>query len=125
MSNNQPTILLVEDDHFLQQMYAAKLALAGMQVLPAADGEKALARLAAGGVDLVLLDLLIPKKDGFTVLAEIKARPEWKNLPVIVLTNLGEPDNIKRAKELGAAEYIIKAHFLPSEVVDIVRKHLS
>lgn len=125
MPNNQPTILLVEDDQFLQQMYAGKLAREGMNVLAAADGEKALALLSAGGADVVLLDLLMPKKDGFATLAEIRAKKQWQKLPVIVLSNLGEEAEVKRARELGANEYLIKAQFLPSEVVAVVKKYLK
>lgn len=123
-TNSQPTILLAEDDQFLQQMYAGKLAREGMNVLSAGDGEKALALLSSGSVDLVLLDLLMPKKDGFAVLSEIRGSKEWSKLPVIVLSNLGEEDQIKRARALGANDYLIKAHFLPSEVIAIMKKYL-
>lgn len=125
MNSNQPTILLAEDDSFLQQMYGSKLSREGMKVLAASDGEKALSLLESGGVDAVLLDLIMPKKDGFAVLAAIRAKKEWRNLPVIILSNLGEAGEVKRAKDLGADDYLIKAHFLPSEVIAVVRKHIS
>lgn len=118
-------ILLAEDDLFLQRMYATKLAKEGLEVVSAPDGEKALSLLREQPIDLVLLDILMPKKDGFAVLSEIKADPKLKNIPVILLTNLGEEDDVKRGRKLGADDYLIKAHFLPSEVVGIVKKYIK
>lgn len=118
-------ILLAEDDLFLQRMYATKLSKEGITVVSAADGEKALALLREQAVDLALLDILMPKKDGFEVLEAMKADPQLKNIPVIMLTNLGEEDDVKRARRLGASDYMIKAHFLPSEVIGVVKKYLK
>lgn len=118
-------ILLAEDDLFLQRMYNTKLSKEGIEVLAASDGEKALALLAEQSVDLALLDILMPKKDGFEVLEAMKADPKLKNIPVIMLTNLGEEADIKRAKKLGANDYMIKAHFLPSEVIAVVKKYIK
>ncbi|MDP1709771.1 MAG: response regulator [Candidatus Komeilibacteria bacterium] len=117
-------ILLAEDDLFLRDMYAAKFAKEGIAVITAADGEKALAILRSESVDLVLLGVIMPKKDGFAVLEEIKTDPKLKNIPVVLLTNLGEVEDIKRARKLGASDYLIKAHFLPSEVVEVIKKYL-
>lgn len=118
-------VLLAEDDLFLQRMYATKLTKEGIEVLAAPDGEKALSLLREQTVDLVLLDILMPKKDGFEVLEEMKADAKLKTVPVIMLTNLGEEEDIKRAKKLGANDYMIKAHFLPSEVIGVVKKYLK
>ena len=118
-------ILLAEDDMFLQRMYVTKLNKEGIEVVAAADGEKALSLLREQPVDLVLLDILMPKKDGFEVLEAMKADPKLKNIPVLMLTNLGEEDDVKRARKLGASDYIIKAHFLPSEVIAVVKKYIK
>lgn len=118
-------VLLAEDDQFLQKMYAAKLSREGLEVEGVEDGEKALAAMRARRPDIVLLDIMMPKKDGFTVLEEMKADSVLKDIPVIVLSNLGEVEDVKRAKRLGADDYLIKAHFLPSEVVGIVKKYIK
>lgn len=118
-------ILIVEDDGFLLQMYATKLKMEGFQVLEATDGEKALRVAKKEKPDLMMLDLLLPKKTGFEVLAAIKQDPELANMPVLVLTNLGQKDDIERCFRLGAADYLIKAHFVPSEVIAKVKSLLE
>lgn len=126
MANPEPKrVLLAEDDQFLQKMYAVKLNREGLEVDVADDGEKALAAMRSARPDIVLLDIMMPKKDGFTVLEEMKADSALKDIPVVVLSNLGEVDDVKRAKRLGANDYLIKAHFLPSEVVEIVKKYIK
>lgn len=122
---NTATILLAEDDLFLQRMYAAKLAKEGLNVVVAADGEKALAIMSETVPDLVLLDILMPKKDGFAVLEAMRADARLKEVPVVLLTNVGESEDIKRGRRLGANEYLIKAHFLPSEVIGVVKKYIK
>ncbi len=118
-------VLLAEDDQFLQKMYALKLDREGLEVVVADDGEKALAAMRASRPDVALLDVIMPKKDGFAVLEEMKADSALKDIPVIILSNLGEVDDVKRAKRLGANDYLIKAHFLPSEVVETVKKYIK
>lgn len=122
---NSHTILLAEDDQFLQRMYSAKLTKEGFRVVVASDGEKALAIMAENPPALVLLDVLMPKKDGFAVLEAMRANPKLKDIPAILLTNLGEAEDIKRARRLGVSDYLIKAHFLPSEVIGVVRKYIK
>lgn len=118
-------ILIAEDDLFLQRMYTAKFIKEGLDVVTASDGEKAMAIIKSEPIDLVFLDIIMPKKDGFAVLEEIKADPKLKNIPVVLLTNLGEAEDIKRGRKLGANDYMIKAHFLPSEVIEVARKYLK
>lgn len=118
-------ILLVEDDSFLLSMYASKLKLEGFEVLSAFDGDKALRLVRQDKPDLVLLDLMIPKKNGFEVLAELKKDPATAGIPVVVLSNMGQKPDIEKAFELGAADYLIKAHFIPSEVINKIKKTLE
>jgi len=125
MNNKSNTILLVEDDVFLQRMYAAKLTKEGYNTLVASDGEKALALMLENIPDAVLLDVLLPKKDGFAVLEAMRDDAKLKDVPVVLLTNMSEPEDIKRARRLGANEYLIKAHFLPSEVIEVLRKYIK
>jgi len=125
MLNKKYLILLAEDDEFLQRMYSIKIEASGFSVVLASDGEEAIKKAKETNPDLALVDILMPKKDGFDVLKELRADPKFKNLPIIVLTNLSETEDIKRAKELGSNEYIIKSHFLPSEVIDVIKKYLK
>ncbi|OGY45017.1 MAG: hypothetical protein A3A24_03060 [Candidatus Buchananbacteria bacterium RIFCSPLOWO2_01_FULL_46_12] len=118
-------ILLVEDDEFLAELYATKLNLEGFEVSLASDGEKGLKLIKEKNPDLVLLDIIMPKMDGFEVLKQIKADKKTKSIPVILLTNLSQKDEVKKGLELGAVDYLIKAHFMPSEVVKKIKSALA
>lgn len=102
-------ILLVEDDKFLINALRIKLTEAGFELKLTEDGEQAIKALADFQPDLILLDLIIPKKDGFIVLEEIKQNEKWKMIPVIIISNLGQKEDIDKAKQLGAKDYIVKA----------------
>jgi DNA-binding response OmpR family regulator len=120
-----PTILVVEDDQFLVSMYAEKLLGVGYRVLTAADGTAGLRLAEAERPDLVLLDVLLPRLDGFEVLRRLKANAATRHLPVIILTNLGEVEDVERGKSLGAVDYLVKAHFVPTEVVEKISQVLA
>ena len=122
---NKKHILLVEDDEFLAELYATKLNLEGFEVSLASDGEKGLKLIKEKNPDLVLLDIIMPKMDGFEVLKQIKADKKTKSIPVILLTNLSQKDEVKKGLELGAVDYLIKAHFMPSEVVKKIKSALA
>ncbi len=126
-STTAKRILVVEDDPMLVEMYRDKLKMEGFRVSTATDGKKALTRVKEGA-DLILLDILMPGLNGFEVLKKIKSAPETKNIPVIVLTNLGSQltDNDKSlALSLGAADYMIKALNTPDEVAERIREMLA
>lgn len=125
MSPEKIKILLVEDDYFLSGIYLKKFMLEGFEIIPARDGEEGLELAQSKNPDIILLDILLPKKDGFQVLAELKASQKTKNIPVLVITNLSEEENIKKAFDLGAKDYIIKSNFLPAEVIEKVKKALK
>lgn len=115
---DQKTILLIEDDKFLYDLYKKVLAEAGFLVEVADDGEKGLAAAKSKKYDLVLLDIMLPKKNGVDVLKELKASNTiGKTSPVIVLSNLGQDDIIKQCLGLGAIGYLIKVENLPQEIV--------
>jgi DNA-binding response OmpR family regulator len=116
------TILLVEDDTFLAGMYVTKLELEGFRVVLASDGEQAVVLAQKEIPQLMLLDIVLPKKSGFEVLREVKADARTKGIPVILLTNLGQKEDVKQGLALGASDYLIKAHFMPSEVVSKVKR---
>ena len=113
-------ILLVEDDTILVEMYQAKFELEGHQVRVATNGEECLAILKEFEPELILLDILMPKLNGFHVLKEIKKQPSLRQIPIILLTNLGQAEvdmNQELAKALGVNDYLIKSHHTPDEVV--------
>lgn len=114
-------ILVVEDTELLRRIYRDKLAQDGYTVLTAGDGLEALAALRANPVDLVLLDLIMPRMGGLDVLENMKADPRTATIPVVILTNLGEEGAIERAVELGAADYLIKNSAKPADVADKIR----
>ncbi len=104
-------ILLVEDDIFFQKFYAAKIKEAGVEVEVATDGEDALQKLTTVKPQLILLDLIMPKKDGFEVLQALSQNEELKKIPVLVFSTLGQEADIERAKQLGAKDYVNKSFF--------------
>jgi len=118
-------VLLVEDDEFLAELYATKLNLEGFEVSLAADGEKGIRLIKEKKPDLILLDIVLPKMDGFEILKRMKADKETRNIPVILLTNLSQKDEVKKGLDLGANDYLIKAHFMPSEVIKKIKKVLG
>jgi len=120
MSTNK-IIVLVEDDEFLRRLYQTKLTNEGFTVKVAEDGERAVSLIKDAMPAVVLLDIGLPKKDGWAILAELKAEVLTQKIPVIMLTNSHIQADVARAHELGAAAYLIKAHFLPSEVVAKVK----
>jgi len=125
MATENPHILIVEDDTFLLNIYKTKFEFENFKVSTAENGEVGLAEIRKKHPDLILLDILMPKMDGFAVLEELKKDKSIQNIPVILLTNLGQKDDVQKGLELGAKDYIIKAHFKPSEVLEKVRKVLA
>jgi len=115
-------ILLAEDDRFLSDMYVTKFSRLGYNIDIARDGEEAIKKIPKFLPDVILLDIKMPLKDGFDVLKIIKGDEKTKNIPVILLTNLGQKEDIERGLKLGAVDYLIKAQFTPQEVVDKVKK---
>ncbi|PIZ55858.1 response regulator [bacterium (Candidatus Torokbacteria) CG_4_10_14_0_2_um_filter_35_8] len=118
-------ILIIEDDSFLSGMYASRFNLEGFEVFIAEDGEKGFNMIQEKNPDLILLDVILPRWDGFEVLQKIKKDPSYRNIPVLLLTNLGQEEDIKRGKALGADDYLVKVHHTPDEVVSKVRSFVS
>lgn len=117
-------VLLVEDDGFLASIYAQKLEVEGFDVSFATNGEDGLKLAQKDHPDLILLDLLMPKMDGFEMLERLKADADMKKIPVLVLSNLGQKEDVERCIKLGAAGYVIKAHALPHETVKRIKEIL-
>lgn len=125
MPDKPVKVLIVDDDAFLSGIYATKLELEGFLVVTARDGEEGLKAAMREKPDLILLDVLMPKLDGFEVLKRLKADAETKPIPVIMLTNLGQKEDIEKGLQDGAVDYLIKAHFVPAEAVEKIKKVLN
>ncbi len=111
-------ILVIEDDKFLRELISQKLLHEGYDIAEAVDGEKGLEAVEKEKPDLVLLDLILPGLDGFEVLTKIKENPAVSQIPVIILSNLGQKDDIEKGLKMGAKDYLIKAHFTPAEIIE-------
>lgn len=121
------TILLIEDDEFLREICVKKLIKEGFDVSVAVDGEQAIKELDKIEPDLILLDIILPTMNGYEVLQKIKVHKNIKirQVPIIVLSNLGQENDIKKAMDMGATDYLIKAHFTTEEITDKVKKVLG
>lgn len=115
-------ILLAEDDQFILRAYKDGLTNAGFDVTAVEDGQKALEALGKDTFNVLLLDIIMPNKDGFDVLEEFKMK-EIEHPPVIILTNLGQESDIEKAKKLGAIDYLVKSDHSLAEVVSKVKEH--
>jgi len=110
-------ILLIEDDVFVRDVYRSKLSSSGFEVAEASDGMEGMRLFRESAFDLVMLDIFMPYLDGRDMLREIKSDPERREVPVILLTNFSANEGVRDGFGLGAKEYLIKAHFTPSEVL--------
>lgn len=123
--NSRAHILLVEDDQFLLNLIYSKLIKEGFEVTTARDGQEGLQEAKAIGPDLILLDILLPDINGFTVLESLKSDKATVNIPVIILSNLGQKEDVSKGMALRASDYLIKAHHTPQEIVDSIKKVLG
>lgn len=121
MAARKHTILLVEDDQMLATMYQTKFSMEGLSIQVANDGQAGLDRARELKPSVILLDIILPKLDGFAVLKELKNDAKTKDIPVIMLTNLGQDEDIRKGKELGADDYFVKSNHTPGEIVEKVR----
>ncbi len=117
-------LLLVEDDLFIRELYEHALRKAGFEVISAVDGQDALTKVLENPA-LVLLDIMLPKIHGIDVLKKLKADERTKDIPVVMLTNLGQESIIKEAFKLGALGYLLKMQITPSGLTQNVKKYLS
>lgn len=116
-------VLIVEDDSFLRELIVKKLLNEGFEVVAAVDGEDGLKKAKEEkNIDILLLDLILPGIDGFDVLTKIKADPSTNYIPVVILSNLGQKEDIERGLKLGAKDFLIKAHFVPGEIIAKIKE---
>lgn len=118
-------VLLVEDDSFLRDLLSQKLRKEKFQVIEAIDGEDGLRKTVSENPHIVLLDLILPGADGFETLRRIRAEETVGKVPIIILSNLGQKDDIEKGMQLGATDYLVKAHNTPGEIIDKIKMVLA
>jgi DNA-binding response OmpR family regulator len=122
---NNIKVLVIEDTQELQEIYTTKLEQMGYDYISATDGVDGLNKAIDLLPDLILLDIMIPKKDGFTVLEELKQNIKTKNIPVIILSNLGQGADVQKGKDLGADDYFVKAESTPAQLMENIKNVLE
>ncbi|MFH1838136.1 MAG: response regulator [Candidatus Kuenenbacteria bacterium] len=123
--DNKIKILIVEDDFFLRRLCQKKLEKEGFEVFLAEDGNEGIQQAKKCLPDLILLDIILPNIDGFEVLKTLKEDSSTASIPIILLSNLGQKEDIDKGLQLGASDYLIKAHFSPQEIIDKIRETLK
>lgn len=118
-------ILIIEDELSILKAMSEVLGSSGYEVLTAMDGEQGIAIARASMPNLVLLDLILPGKNGFEVLKELKSHPETSKIPIVISSNLGDEEEVQQGLKLGAADFLIKADYDLNEVVKIVGKYIK
>lgn len=119
------TILLIEDDKALLELYSMSLKRAGFEVLSALDGQDGLEMAQEEKPDLILLDILLPKVDGYSILEKLRSNPETENFSVIIFSNLSQKEEIEKGYRLGADDYVVKTSMTPKEMVKKVKEFLK
>jgi CheY-like chemotaxis protein len=122
---DKKTILVVEDEATLHEALTEFLSGEGFEVLSAMDGEEAVILATSKKPDLVLLDIILPKKDGYEVMEELKKNEKTKNIPIILLTNLESAEDIQRAFDKGATTYLVKSDYKLEEVIKKIKETLG
>ncbi|NTU98690.1 response regulator transcription factor [Candidatus Falkowbacteria bacterium] len=125
MTEQVKTILVIEDDPVLGVMYKTKLEAEGHKIILATNGADGLDAIKENSPDLVLLDIILPQLDGFSVLEDMKGSTKTKGIPVILLTNLGTEEDKKKGMELGASDYLVKADYTPEQISEKIEKFLK
>jgi DNA-binding response OmpR family regulator len=125
ITNMADKVLITEDDKFLSKIYFQKLEGAGLEVELAVDGDDAIEKMKSIKPKLVLLDLIMPRKNGFEVLKIAKEDEELKNIPIIIFSNLAQESDIEKGKKLGAVDYIVKGDTPFSVILETINKYLK
>lgn len=118
-------ILVIEDNKFIRKVIKNKFSGENYNVVEAIDGERGIMMAREEQPDIILLDLVLPEIDGFEILQKLKKESKTSKIPVIILSNLGEKENVKKGLELGAVDYLIKANFNPNDILERVEKILK
>lgn len=118
-------VLIIEDDKFLRELLGKKLSNLEYNAILAVDGEEGLEKIKSEKPDIVLLDLILPGINGFEVLEKTKKDPTVNQIPIIILSNLGQSEDIEKGLKLGAKDFLVKAHFTPQEIVNKLQSILD
>ena len=118
-------VLIIEDDQRINKVYTTKLLVERVKAITALDGEEGLRKIYSEKPDLILLDLMLPKKSGFEILKEIKADPKVKDIPVLILSNLAQEKEIEEGLALGALDYLVKTNYSIQQVMEKINKALN
>ena len=118
-------ILIIEDEEIISNLLARKLSQVGYEVRVAFNGKEGMEMLCQEKPDLILIDIVMPQKDGFETIAEIKSDQTLKDIPIIIVSNSGQPVELDKARELGVNDWLIKTDFDPQEVIQKVNKALA
>ncbi len=118
-------ILIIEDDSFLQGLEVAKLKKANYDVITASTGEEGMKQIMTPGIDLILLDIMLPVVDGFEIIKKIRETESTKKIPVIMFSNLSDDKEVKKAKDLGADEFMVKSNFTLEELLEKISSLLK
>ncbi len=121
MSDTKGKILIIEDDRYISKMYQLKLSLEGYDVQVAEDGKQGVEKVKEFMPDIILLDILMPELDGFEVLKIVKSDDITKDIPILIMSNLGQEDHVQKGMKLGAIGYIVKSQYTPSKVVEKIK----
>ena len=125
MPQNRKKVLLVEDDKTISSMYKIKIEIGGFEVLIADNGADGLKLAKEQKPDIIMLDVILPQLDGFSVLEELKKGALTKNIPVVMLTNLGTEEDKEKGGKLGAVDYLVKANLTPAQVEEKIEQYLK
>ena len=125
MPQNKKKVLLVEDDKTISLMYKIKIETGGFEVLTADNGADGLSLAKKQKPDIIMLDVILPQLDGFSVLEELKKDASTKNIPVVMLTNLGTEEDKEKGEKLGATDYLVKASLTPAQVEEKIKQYLK
>ncbi|MBI4359441.1 MAG: response regulator [Candidatus Nealsonbacteria bacterium] len=118
-------IIIIEDEEIMLDLLQRKLVSAGYGVVVARDGEEGLQKIKESRPDLILLDVVMPKRDGFSVMAEIQKDESLSKIPIIIVSNSGQPVELSRARQLGARDWLVKTEFDPRKLVEKIKVQLG
>ncbi len=124
MGKTKNKILIVEDDAMISAMYKSKFEADGFKILVAVDGANGLELAKKEKPNIIMMDIIMPRMDGFSVLSKLKKTGQTKNIPVIMLTNLGTDEDKDKAKKLGVVDYLVKANLTPAQISEKIKKYL-
>lgn len=124
MSDIKKKVLIIEDDEMISSMYKTKLNQEGFEIHVANNGAEGIEKTGEVIPDLILLDIIMPMVDGFSVLETLRAKPEYKEISIIMLTNLGTEEDRAKGSALGANDYLVKASLTPTQVSDKIKEYL-